>query len=71
MPSHFENPATTKRLSFAESGSDIDRLWTAWTAADERARRVFLEQVRAEFLGAAQKDRRQAEPDGQRKQGVA
>ena len=62
---------TPQRLLFAESGSDADPLWSAWLATSEAGRRRFLERVRAEFLGAAQKDRRQAEPDGQRKQGVA
>ena len=62
---------TPQQLLFAESGSDADPLWSAWTATSEAGRRRFLDLVRAEFLGAAQKDRRQAEPDGQRKQGVA
>ena len=57
---------------FAEPEAPADpHLWTAWLAADERTRRVFLERVRADFLGAAQRARRQAKPDGQHKRGVA
>ena len=63
-----ENP---QQLLFAESGSDADRLWTAWLAADERSRRNLSDRIRAEFLAAAQKARRQAKQDGRRKRGTA
>lgn len=53
-------------LMFITPGKPVDRLWSAWLATSEAGRWRFLERIRAEFLGAAQKARRQAGPDGQR-----
>ena len=38
-----------------QPGKPVDRLWTAWLAADEPARRAFLDRVRRAYLGAARK----------------
>lgn len=45
----MDDPRQT--LMFVGPERSLDRLWDAWTAADETARLAFLHRVRAAYLG--------------------